>query len=60
MKPNLKLANKRIKVTKGGKLLHRKSGQSHFRAKKSRSVLLNKKSTPEVSPTVAKAVRSLL
>lgn len=60
MKPNLKLANKRIKVTKGGKLLHRKSGQSHFRAKKARSVLLSKKNTVEVSGTVAKAVRSLL
>ncbi|MEK7498605.1 MAG: 50S ribosomal protein L35 [Patescibacteria group bacterium] len=60
MKPNLKLANKRIKVTKGGKLLHRKSGQSHFRAKKARSVLLSKKNTVEVSGTVARAVRSLL
>jgi len=60
MKPNLKLANKRIKVTKGGKLLHRKSGQSHFRAKKARSVLLSKKNTVEVSGAVDKAVRSLL
>ncbi|MBI5153437.1 MAG: 50S ribosomal protein L35 [Parcubacteria group bacterium] len=60
MKSNIKLANKRIKVTKGGKLLHRKSGQSHFRAKKARSVLLSKKNTVEVSDTVAKAVRSLL
>jgi len=60
MKPNLKLANKRIKATKRGKLIHRKSGQSHFRAKKARSVLLSKKNTVEVSDTVAKAVRSLL
>ncbi|MBI5421048.1 MAG: 50S ribosomal protein L35 [Parcubacteria group bacterium] len=60
MKSYVKLATKRIKVTKGGKLLHRKSGQSHFRAKKARSVLLNKKGTVEVSSTVEKAVRSLL
>lgn len=35
---------KRLKVTKTGKVLRRKSGINHFQAKKKRSTQLNKKS----------------
>jgi len=42
MKTN-KSYSKRLKVTKNGKILNRKSGQNHFNAKESRSKQLNKK-----------------
>ncbi|MDE1969974.1 MAG: 50S ribosomal protein L35 [Patescibacteria group bacterium] len=60
MKQHVKLANKRIKVTRTGKLLRRKSGQSHFRAKKSQNALRRKKNTLAVSSTTEKTVRALL
>jgi ribosomal protein L35 len=44
MKTN-KSYSKRIKVTKKGKILHRKPGQDHYNAKESRSSQLNKKRT---------------
>lgn len=34
---------KRIKITKTGKLLHRKPGQNHFNAKASRRVQMRQK-----------------
>lgn len=42
MKTN-KAYKKRVKVTKKGKVMHRKPGQNHFNAKESRSEQLNKK-----------------
>ncbi|QQG44942.1 MAG: 50S ribosomal protein L35 [Candidatus Sungiibacteriota bacterium] len=39
---------KRIKITKTGKLLYRKSGQNHFNAKASRRVQLRKKTMTRV------------
>jgi ribosomal protein L35 len=42
MKTN-KSYTKRLRVTKNGKILSRKSGQNHFNAKESRSSQLNKK-----------------
>jgi len=42
MKTN-KSYNKRLKVTKKGKILARKSGQNHFNAKESKSKKLAKK-----------------
>jgi ribosomal protein L35 len=42
MKTN-KSFTKRLKVTKNGKVLARKSGQNHFNAKESRSKQLNQK-----------------
>ncbi len=42
MKTN-KSFTKRLKVTKNGKILGRKSGQDHFNAKEKRSSQLNKK-----------------
>jgi ribosomal protein L35 len=41
MKTNKSYA-KRVKVTKKGKVLHRKPGQNHFNAKESRVEQLNK------------------
>lgn len=37
--------SKRLKLTKKGKLLSRKSGQNHFNAKESRGKQLSKKKT---------------
>jgi ribosomal protein L35 len=42
MKTN-KSFTKRLRITKNGKILGRKSGQDHFNAKESRSYQLNKK-----------------
>jgi len=42
MKTN-KSFTKRLKVTKNGKIIGRKSGQDHFNAKEKRSKQLNKK-----------------
>ncbi len=42
MKTN-KSYNKRLKVTKKGKILARKSGQNHFNAKESKSKKMAKK-----------------
>ncbi len=36
---------KRLKITKNGKVIRRKSGINHFQAKKSRKSQLNKKQT---------------
>ncbi len=44
MKTNKSYA-KRLKVTKNGKVLNRKSGQNHFNAKESRAQQLDKKRT---------------
>jgi|GEM_PF-1058320 ribosomal protein L35 len=40
---------KRIKVTKTGKLLRRKKGLGHSRAKKSRKIIKNKRSMASIS-----------
>ncbi|MEK7575751.1 MAG: 50S ribosomal protein L35 [Patescibacteria group bacterium] len=42
MKTN-KSFSKRLRITKKGKVLKRKSGQNHFNAKESRASQLNKK-----------------
>ncbi len=46
MKTN-KSYNKRLKVTKNGKIKARKAGQNHFNAKASRSKQLDKKRTAD-------------
>jgi ribosomal protein L35 len=39
---------KRIKVTKGGKLMARRAGGNHFNAKESRATQLNRKGKSEL------------
>lgn len=51
---------KRIKITKTGKLLHRRSGQNHFNAKASRRVQLRQKSTTGFPDTLEKKMRKYL
>lgn len=41
--------SKRLKVTKNGKILARKPGRNHFNAKASRSKMLPKRKSEEVS-----------
>jgi len=50
MKTN-KSYSKRLKVTKNGKILNRKSGQNHFNAKERREDQLNKKRPKKFSMT---------
>lgn len=50
MKTN-KSFTKRLKITKTGKVIARKSGQNHFNAKESRNSQLNKKRSQIFSMT---------
>ncbi|MDP3710792.1 MAG: 50S ribosomal protein L35 [bacterium] len=51
---------KRIKITKTGKLLHKKAGQNHFNAKMSRRSQLRKKNLVGFSKTMEKNFRNYL
>ncbi|MBI2640291.1 MAG: 50S ribosomal protein L35 [Candidatus Sungbacteria bacterium] len=51
---------KRIKFTKTGKLLHRRSGHNHFNAKTSRRVQLRQKQVAGFSKTMEKKMRRYL
>jgi ribosomal protein L35 len=51
---------KRLKVTKTGKILARKSGQNHFNAKERRSVKDNKKQNVEFKMTNKERSRFLV
>lgn len=51
---------KRFKITKTGKVLRVTGGQNHFRAKKSRKVLRQKKKLVPLSKPEAKLVKKLL
>lgn len=42
-------AAKRLRVTKGGKLMHRTSGQNHFNSRESGKVTKNKRSDSEAA-----------
>ena len=55
-----KAALKRIKITKHGKLLHRRSGQNHFNAKASRRSQLRRKNLTVLSGTTEKKIRQYL
>ncbi len=48
---------KRIKFTKTGKALHRKSGKNHFNAKASRKTQLREKGMAGFSARIAKKMR---
>lgn len=50
MKTN-KSYSKRIKVTKNGKLMTRKTGQNHFNAKNQTNTTLKKRRSVEISMT---------
>ncbi|MDP3999559.1 MAG: 50S ribosomal protein L35 [bacterium] len=51
---------KRFKVTPTGKILHRKMGQGHFRAKKSSKQIRGKRGTSSYAPSVAKLLQKVL
>ena len=58
MKTN-KSYSKRLKVTKNGKVLGRKTGQNHFNAKASGTKRLKKKKTHPVAMTAKSKARFL-
>ncbi len=49
---------KRIKFTRTGKALHRKSGKNHFNAKASRKTQLREKGMAGFSPAVEKKMKA--
>lgn len=51
---------KRFKITKTGKILRRVPGQNHFRAKKSRNLIREKRRWVEVSKEEAKIIKKYL
>ncbi|MCD6410364.1 50S ribosomal protein L35 [bacterium] len=51
---------KRFKITKTGKILRRIPGQNHFRAKKPRSVIREKRKWVEVSKEEAQIIKKYL
>jgi len=55
-----KTAAKRFKVTKSGKLLHRKSRTSHLRAKQSSAKKRRKSGTTTIAKANAKTVRKMI
>ena len=55
-----KSALKRIKITKTGKLLHRRPGQNHFNAKMSRGSQLRKKGMSRFTPSMEKKMRGYM
>ena len=48
---------KRFKITKTGKILHRKSGQDHFNARESGKVTRGKRPSQEISQVNKKRVK---
>jgi len=55
-----KAVTKRIKITKTGKLLHRRSGQNHFNAKQSRRAQLRQKGTAKFTKSMEKKIKNYL
>jgi len=49
-----KSISKRFKITKSGKVLHRPTGQNHFRAKKSGKKIRQSRGWIELDKTTAK------
>lgn len=60
MKKTYKSIAKRFKITKKGKLLHKKTGQDHFRTKKSGKYILAKRGKKEISPVYKKTILKVL
>jgi len=50
---------KRFKITKSGKVLRRKCGQNHFRAKKSGKKIRQSRKWATVPPFLAKKIKRL-
>ena len=55
-----KAIQKRFKVTKSGKILHRKCGQGHFNAKESGKTTTNKRREKRVAKADMRIISSLI
>jgi ribosomal protein L35 len=51
---------KRFKITKTGKILHRRCGQDHFNAKESGKIGINKRRDKKVAQADMKTIASLV
>ena len=60
MKKPRKSISKRIRITKNGKLIARKRGQSHFRSKKSGNSKMRMRSGQTLNPMFSKAIKAAL
>jgi large subunit ribosomal protein L35 len=55
-----KSVSKRFKITKSGKVLHRPTGQNHFRAKKSGKKIRQSRGWIEMDKTTAKQIKKMM
>jgi large subunit ribosomal protein L35 len=60
MKKTYKSIAKRFRITKKGKIIHRKTGLDHFRTKKSGKYVLNKRRKKELSKELKRAIAKIL
>ncbi len=51
---------KRLKITKRGKIIHKKTGLDHFRTKKSGKYILAKRRERKISPVFKKTILKTL
>lgn len=54
-----KMISKRVRVTKGGKVIKRHGGQDHFNSRDSGKTTRNKRRDQALSPAFEKAVKTL-
>lgn len=55
-----KSVKKRFKVTKTGKVLHRKGPKNHFRAKKSSKIIRNSRGRKELAKPDARKIKLMI
>ena len=55
-----KALSKRVKITKGGKVLKRKAGQDHFNSREDGKKKRNKRRDVKMPGTVTKTIQSML
>ena len=60
MNKTKKFITKRIRITKTGKLMRRKSGQSHYNAKKSGGKVRARKLAKTVTPSDVKTINRFI
>lgn len=55
-----KALNKRVKITRTGKIIKRKAGQDHFNGRESGNTTRNKRTDINVTKTLRRAIQTLL
>lgn len=55
-----KAMQKRVRITRTGKVIKRKAGQGHFNSRESGNVTRNKRTDVALTKTVRKAIKAML